>query len=67
LSKTIEERSRLVLLAYEVLNTIEVAVEGATDNELLTVMADAFRRRAADALEDELSKPKRRGKPKLPE
>jgi hypothetical protein len=53
-------------LAYEVLNTIEV-VEGATDNELLTVMADAFGRRAADALEDELSKPKRRGKPRLPE
>jgi hypothetical protein len=35
------------------LNGIEVVVEGATDSELPVAMADAFRRRAADALEDE--------------
>jgi hypothetical protein len=55
MAKTIEGRSRLVCLAYQVLNKIDVEVAGKTDGELVAVMAAAFRAHAAEFAEAEQS------------
>ena len=41
MAMTIEGKSRLVCLAYQVLNKIDVEVAGKTDDELVAVIAAA--------------------------
>jgi hypothetical protein len=65
MSDTIERKSRLVALAYEVLGTIDPPPSDASDGEVLAALASAFHRRALVAVETNLDTP--RGKPALPE
>ena len=63
-----EERSRLVLLAYKVLNTIAGPILPKTDGELLSDLAHAFTVHARATIDEELdSLDGRRGKPPLKE
>ena len=62
MSDTIERKSRLVALAYEVLGTIDLPPSDASDGEVLAALASAFHRKA---WETNLDTP--RGKPALPE
>ena len=66
MAKTIEGKSRLVYLAYQVLNKIEVVVAGKSDSELMAVLVSAFHCHAAELAVAE-SQLKPRGRPKLPE
>jgi len=67
MAKTFEGKSRLVNLAYQVLNKIDVVVADKSDGELMAVLASAFHRHAAEVAVAELSQPKSAGRPKLPE
>ena len=67
MSKTFEGRSRLVNLAYQVLNKIDVVVADKSDGELMAVLASAFHRHATEVAAAELCQPKRCDKPELPE
>ena len=67
MAKTFEGKSRLVNLAYQVLNKIDVVVADKSDGELMAVLASAFHRHAAEVAVAELSQPKSGGRPKLPE
>ena len=67
MAKTIEGKSRLVYLAYQVLNKIDFVVAGKTDGELMAVLVTAFQRHAAEVAVAQPSQPPPRGKPKLPE
>ena len=67
MAKTFEGRSRLVNLAYQVLNKIDVVVADKSDGELMAVLASAFHRHAAEVAAAESSQPKSGGRPKLPE
>ena len=67
MAKTIEGKSRLVYLAYQVLNKIDFVVAGKTDGELMAVLVTAFHRHAAEVAAAESSQPKSGGRPKLPE
>ena len=68
MSKTIEGKSRLVYLAYQVLNKIDLVVAGKTDGELLEVLVAAFHQQAAEVAREELGqRDKRRDKRPLPE
>ena len=67
MAKTIEGKSRLVCLAYQVLNKIDVVVAGKSDNELMAVLVSAFQRHAAEVAAAEQRLPKPRDKPKLPD
>jgi hypothetical protein len=58
MANTFEGRSRLVSLAYQVLNKIEVVVSGKTDGELMAVLAAAFHQHAAEVVDSELSRRK---------
>jgi hypothetical protein len=46
MTKTFEGKSRLVCLAYQVLNNIDVVVSGKTDGELMAVLVAAFHQHA---------------------
>lgn len=61
---TIERKSRLVSLVYDVLGTMDLPPLDASDGEVLAALASAFRRKALIAVEAELNTP--RGKPALP-
>ena len=65
MAKTFEGRSRLVNLAYQVLNKIEVVVADKSDGELMAVFASEFHRHEVAVAE--LSQLKSGGRPKLPE
>ena len=65
MSDTIERKSRLVALAYEVLGTIDLPPSDASEGEVLAALASAFHRKAMVAMGAELATP--RGKPALPE
>jgi hypothetical protein len=68
MAKTIEGKSRLVCLAYQVLSKIDVVVAGKTDSELLAVLVEAFHQHAAEVADAELSqRPDPRLKRPLPE
>jgi hypothetical protein len=67
MAKTIEGKSRLVCLAYQVLNKIDVVVAGKSDTQLMAVLVSAFHSHATEVAEAELSQPKPRGRPKLPQ
>jgi hypothetical protein len=67
MAKTIEGKSRLVYLAYQVLNKVDVVVAGKSDSDLMAVLLSAFHRHALEVAVAELSQPKPRGRPKLPE
>ena len=62
---TVERKSRLVSLAYQVLGAMELPPLDASEGEVLTALASAFHRKALVAVEAELDVP--RGKPALPE
>jgi hypothetical protein len=55
MAKTIEGKSRLVCLAYQVLSKIDVVVSGKTDGELMAVLVAAFHQHAAEVADAELS------------
>jgi len=55
MAKTFEGKSRLVCLAYQVLNKIDVVVAGKTDGELMAVLVAAFHQHAAEVADAELS------------
>jgi hypothetical protein len=63
MAKTYEGKSRLVNLAYQVLNEIDIVVSGKTDSELMAALVSAFYRRAVA----ERSQRKPRGKSELPD
>lgn len=65
MTKTIEGKSRLVCLAYEVLNKIDVVVAGKTDSELIAVLVAAFRAHAAEVAAEERSRRAHRDQLKL--
>ena len=66
LPDTVERKSRLVSLAYQVLGTMDLPPLDASEGEVLAALASAFHRRALVAVEaTELVTP--RGKPALPE
>jgi hypothetical protein len=65
LPDTVERRSRLVSLAYQVLGTIDLPPLAASEGEVLAALASAFHRKALVAVEAEVDTP--RGKPTLPE
>ena len=67
MAKTFEGKSRLVNLAYQVLNKIDVVVAGKSDSELMAELVSAFHSYATEVAVAELSQPKPRGRPKLPE
>ena len=64
MTKTFEDKSRLVYLAYQVLNKIDVVVADKSDDELMAILASAFHRHATEVTAPELSQ---RRKPDLPE
>ena len=66
MAKTIEGKSRLVYLAYQVLDKVDVVVAGKSDSELMAVLLSAFHSHAAEVAVVE-SQLKPRGRPKLPE
>jgi hypothetical protein len=53
MAKTIEGKSRLVCLAYQVLSKIDVIVSGKTDGELMAVLVAAFHQHAAEIAKPE--------------
>ena len=55
MTQTFEGKSRLVCLAYQVLNKIDVVVSGKTDGELMAVLVAAFHQHAAEVADAELS------------
>jgi hypothetical protein len=59
MAMTIEGKSRLVCLAYQVLNKIDVEVAGKTDGELVAVIAAAFRAAAEFAAAQQSQSPPR--------
>jgi hypothetical protein len=61
----VERRSRLVSLAYEVLETIDLPSPDASEREVLAALASAFHQKALIAAEAELNAP--RDEPALPE
>ena len=65
MSDTIERKSRLVALAYEVLGTIDPPPLDASEGEVLTALANAFHCKAIATVEAERATP--RDKPVLPE
>jgi hypothetical protein len=65
LPDTVERKSRLVSLAYQVLGTIDLPPLDASEGEVLAALASAFHQNALAAVEAELDKPP--GKPALPE
>ena len=65
MSDTIERKSRLIALAYEVLGTIELPPLDASEGEVLAALASAFHSKALVAEDTGLEPP--RGKPALPE
>jgi hypothetical protein len=65
LPDTVERKSRLVTLVYQVLGTLELPSVDASEGEVLAVLAGAFHRQAVVAMEAERGKP--RGKSRLPE
>jgi hypothetical protein len=65
LQDTVERKSRLVSLAYEVLETIDLPPPNASESEVLAALASAFHRKALVAVEAELDTP--RGKPAFPD
>jgi hypothetical protein len=67
MAKTYEGKSRLVNLAYQVLNEIDIVVSGKTDSELMAALVSAFYRRAAEIAVAERSQRKPRGKSELPD
>ena len=60
-----ERQSRLVLLVYQVLGTIEPPALEASEREVLSALASAFQSKALVLVETELDRPRR--KPALPE
>jgi hypothetical protein len=62
---TVERRSRLVTLAYQVLGTIDLPPIDASEGEVLAALATAFHRKALGAVETERDTPLR--KSTLPE
>jgi hypothetical protein len=54
LTNTVERRSRLVSLAYDVLGTIDLPPVDASEGEVLVALASAFHRKALVAVEAEL-------------
>ena len=66
MAKTIEGKSRLVYLAYQVLDKVDVVVADKSDSELMAVLLSAFHSHAAEVAVVE-SQLKPRGRPKLPE
>jgi len=68
MAKTFEGRSRLVSLAYQVLDQIDVVVSGKTDAELIAVLVEAFHRHAVEVADAQLShRPGPRHKRPFPE
>ena len=65
MSDTIERKSRLIALAYEVLGTIDPPPLDASEGEVLTALASAFHSKAMVTVEAEQATP--RDKPALPE
>lgn len=63
LPDTIERKSRLVTLVYQVLGTLELPPLDASEGEVLAALASAFQRKALVAVETERHA---RGKPALP-
>jgi hypothetical protein len=55
MAKTIEGKSRLVCLAYQVLSKVDVVVSGKTDGELMAVLVAAFHQHAVEVAHAELS------------
>jgi hypothetical protein len=70
---TVERKSRLVTLVYQVLGTVELPPVDALEGEVLAALAGAFHRQALAAMEAEAlaameaERGTRRGKPRLPE
>ena len=62
---TVERRSRLISLPYEVLGTIDLPPLDASEGEVLAALASAFHHKALIAVEAKLDAP--RGRPALPE
>jgi hypothetical protein len=65
LPDTVERKSRLISLAYQVLGTIDLPPLDASEGEVLAALASAFHHKALAAVGAELDSP--RGKPTLPE
>jgi hypothetical protein len=64
LPDTVERKSRLVSLAYQVLGTMDLPPLDASEGEVLAALASAFHRKALVAVETGAQPP--RGKPALP-
>jgi hypothetical protein len=64
LPDTVERKSRLVSLAYQVLGAMDLPPLDASDGEVLSALASAFHGKALVVVETELDTP--RGKPALP-
>jgi hypothetical protein len=60
---TVERRSRLVALAYQVLGTIDLPPIDASEGEVLAALATAFHRKALGAAEAEMDTPLRKCPP----
>jgi hypothetical protein len=60
---TIERRSRLVTLAYQVLGTIDLPPLDASESEVLAALATAFHRKALGAVEADRDTPLRKSPP----
>ena len=67
MSHTFESRSRLISLAYGVLNRLDIPASGMTDVELLSALTAECRKTLAAMAESEQKIMKERGKPALPE
>jgi hypothetical protein len=65
LPDTVERRSRLVTLVYQVLGTLELPEGDASEVEMLVALATAFHRKAQSAMEAKLDTPQ--GRPALAE
>jgi hypothetical protein len=65
LPDTVERKSRLVSLVYQVLGAMDLPPLDASEGEVLVALASAFHSNALVAVERELDK--RRGKRALPE
>jgi hypothetical protein len=62
---TVERKSRLVTLVYQVLATLELPPVDASEGEVLAVLAGEFHRQSSVALEAERNAP--RSASRLPE
>lgn len=60
---TIERRSRLVTIAYQVLGTIDLPPTDASEGEVLAALATAFHRKAFGAMAAERDTPLRKSPP----